>query len=441
MWKRMNMIMPKLVHRKYKQLPELQLSISSDMILIQSFYHEKTKLYAQKHGIGYCVSKEKYKSINTALQTARYVFYVGDNYVTDSSKDIRRIVQQAGDVDLILSDKKKPCTDILIFRKSEFSTYKLQQLYWDGDCKILDQIYTTYTPPIYDSNTPIFLCGITIYDKGVFNFFRGKKCSVYPWVDIAGFEEIPRHIPYLEPVYGCIPKYIFQTMETTLLPKDMASAMGKWKTMNPEYKHIYFDGLQCRQFIALHFPNVLNSYDKLLPGAFKADLWRYCILYKYGGVYADSRTVPLLRLKNIINSSDRFIVPRDPINTFLWQGFMCSVPGHPVLKAIITSICNMCKANTYGDCPLDITGPMRLGRIVNRYLYRYEHSSFKIETVRNVKIVDIKNLKGNHIMVNGRKAIRTKYIVDDKLFLQLSGKEKYNESWFKGRLYKCINEE
>ena len=44
----------------------------------------------------------------------------------------------------------------------------------------------------------------------------------------------------------------------------------------------------CREFIKNNFDlDILNAYDILKPGAFKADLWRCCILYIYGGIYLD----------------------------------------------------------------------------------------------------------------------------------------------------------
>ncbi len=52
--------------------------------------------------------------------------------------------------------------------------------------------------------------------------------------------------------------------------------------------HYLFCDSDCRSFIAREYPpDVLMAYDRLIPTAFKADLWRYCVLYKYGGVYLD----------------------------------------------------------------------------------------------------------------------------------------------------------
>ena len=33
--------------------------------------------------------------------------------------------------------------------------------------------------------------------------------------------------------------------------------------------------------------DVLYAYDSLIPSSYKSDLFRYCILYKYGGIYLD----------------------------------------------------------------------------------------------------------------------------------------------------------
>ena len=52
--------------------------------------------------------------------------------------------------------------------------------------------------------------------------------------------------------------------------------------------HYLFHDQDCRAFIESEYPpDVLMAYDRLIPTAFKADLWRYCVLYKYGGAYLD----------------------------------------------------------------------------------------------------------------------------------------------------------
>ena len=89
-----------------------------------------------------------------------------------------------------------------------------------------------------------------------------------------------------------IPKIIHQTFETTHKPVGMAKACESWKVNNPDYKYIFYDAQQRIDFIKQNFQRpVLTAYSDIIPGAFKADLFRYCVLYIKGGIYADSDTI------------------------------------------------------------------------------------------------------------------------------------------------------
>ena len=89
-----------------------------------------------------------------------------------------------------------------------------------------------------------------------------------------------------------IPRNIFQTWETKNILPDFLSITQTWRDKNPNYAYFLYDDNDRILFIKKHFDiNVYNAYSRIIPGAFKADLWRYCILYIYGGVYADIDTI------------------------------------------------------------------------------------------------------------------------------------------------------
>jgi hypothetical protein len=107
-----------------------------------------------------------------------------------------------------------------------------------------------------------------------------------------------------------------------------------------------------------------DAFEKVIPWAYKADLWRYAILWKYGGVYLDHECVPNEQLSEIVNRFQKdgtFHVCDDSgaaggIKKKLWQGFLISDAGNPILlTALKISIKNI-KEEVYNH-PLDITGP------------------------------------------------------------------------------------
>jgi mannosyltransferase OCH1-like enzyme len=74
-----------------------------------------------------------------------------------------------------------------------------------------------------------------------------------------------------------IPRNLFQTWEISELTPEMNLLTSSWKIHNPNYAYFLFNNDERKQFIKKNFnENVYNAYCKIVPGAFKADLWRYC---------------------------------------------------------------------------------------------------------------------------------------------------------------------
>jgi mannosyltransferase OCH1-like enzyme len=177
-----------------------------------------------------------------------------------------------------------------------------------------------------------------------------------------------------------IPRVIYQTFETYDVPDGMFKSINSWLDINPEYEHYFFNEEDRIDFIENNFDSrVLNSYLRLIPGAFRADLWRCCVLYEKGGVYVDSDMICLKSLNELIKDVDTFITCRDdPMSSkFLANGFIASVPKHPFLKKIIDNIVDNVE-NLRVKYYLDISGPGLLGKSVNEMCGRNEHGEFEL---------------------------------------------------------------
>ena len=155
-----------------------------------------------------------------------------------------------------------------------------------------------------------------------------------------------------------------------------------WTNNNPNYAYFLHDDEDCENFIKKNFDdNVYNAYCRIIPGAFKADLWRYCILYIYGGIYCDIDTVCFNSIDLFLDEDIEFITIID-INFWikekynLFNTFIASVPKHPILLECINRIVFNVENNIIPQSDLDFSGPGVLGRSTNTYLNLPEENSF-----------------------------------------------------------------
>jgi mannosyltransferase OCH1-like enzyme len=161
-----------------------------------------------------------------------------------------------------------------------------------------------------------------------------------------------------------IPANIFQTWHTKVLPPLMLNAILLIKQSNPNFQHYLFDINDCRNFIKQHFDSkVLKAYDKLVPLAYKADLWRYCVLYINGGIYLDVKYVPIngFKLANLL-SKEHFVLDLD--KNGIYNALMVTKPGNKLLLNAINNIVENVEKNFYGSNYLEPTGPKLLWKII-----------------------------------------------------------------------------
>lgn len=235
-----------------------------------------------------------------------------------------------------------------------------------------------------------------------------------------------------------IPKIIVQTNEKTKVPENMAKSMNEIINSNPEYEYFYFDDEDARLYLRNNFPqNVLAAYDKVKPGAYKADLFRYCYLYKNGGVYMDTGFVPTSSLKDLITPNDEFISPEDDNTGGIFNAFICCTPRHPIIReAMLKSIDNI-ERSLYRRHPLDITGPAVLGTAFEKIVKakpladKFYGHGIRLITYKRTEACT----SAGEISYNGRKLLSTKYegYYIDRIWYNTN--EHYSEMWHSKRVY------
>ena len=156
-----------------------------------------------------------------------------------------------------------------------------------------------------------------------------------------------------------IPNYIYQTWKNVEIQNnsdDIQSIINN----NKSFSYKLYNDEMCIKFIKENFDdNLINTYLQLNNQVTRADLWRYCILYKYGGVYIDIDCNCQESFGNLLNNY--MVIPmisltnRSTLNKVLnkskvFQGFIMTAAGNPILYKCIQQIVSN----------------------VNNYLYKYE---------------------------------------------------------------------
>mmetsp|Transcript_13751 Transcript_13751/g.18845 ORF Transcript_13751/g.18845 Transcript_13751/m.18845 type:complete len:94 (-) Transcript_13751:532-813(-) len=93
----------------------------------------------------------------------------------------------------------------------------------------------------------------------------------------------------------------------------MSRLIESWRQSGWEYR--FYDDEAASTFIATHFPHeVLEAYNAIKPGAFKADLFRYCTLLINGGIYADMDILLEANLDAAVSGDVGFMSPVDEVS-------------------------------------------------------------------------------------------------------------------------------
>ena len=158
-----------------------------------------------------------------------------------------------------------------------------------------------------------------------------------------------------------------------------------WMDMNHNLCMVWYDNYDCDRFMRKMEPRIWNCYQKLNVGAFKADLFRLCILYQNGGIYTDAHTTPYISIREMMRGCTKkgqqhmFISALDckSAGSGIHNGFIISSPEHPFIKECIHMIVTNVETDNYTDHILGITGPKCLARAINSVLNREKNELFR----------------------------------------------------------------
>jgi hypothetical protein len=215
--------------------------------------------------------------------------------------------------------------------------------------------------------------------------------------------------------------------------------------MNPEYEYKFFDDNDARKFISDNFKenildeslnsnldkkdeessekkylisDILIAHDMLIPGSYRADLFRYCYLYINGGCYIDCKMIMKKSLNKIINKDDSLIVCLEDYK--FYNGLIFTEKNSKLIYNCIKDCVSNILNNQDSNNPYNVTG----NYVFYNNLSSGENISKKlIKKEKSVYFVNETNLLEENIL------FRTEYkdyILDDNNnFRSLWNNKKY----------------
>lgn len=155
-----------------------------------------------------------------------------------------------------------------------------------------------------------------------------------------------------------IPKVIYQTFKTCELPWLTKWHIKRFRRKNPEYSYEFYDDERINKFFQEEFDESINmAYQKLNIGAAKADMFRYALLYKKGGIYLDIDSSINKRLDDFIKPQDSAVLTLEGDPKFFAQWALIYEAGHPFLKRTLELVVENINQNKYPNSVHEMTGP------------------------------------------------------------------------------------
>ena len=237
---------------------------------------------------------------------------------------------------------------------------------------------------------------------------------------------------------GKIPKVIYQTWKHLDIIKH--PNIQNIINTNSEYQYKLFNDEMCVDYMKNNFKgDIYNAYLQLNNPVARADFWRYCILYKEGGIYLDIDCSSIAPFKEFIFTNTIMLIPfinynlNNTMPNFnqiikqklhenqVFQGFLGSVPNNPIFKKCIEMIMNNLDLYIHKNNVLELTGINLFYRAFNSYHGQLLTKYYQNELMIGSKIIQYGLYKNSNIYFNNRLVIKTQQKIPFKSNILCSG--------------------
>lgn len=203
-------------------------------------------------------------------------------------------------------------------------------------------------------------------------YIKNKSCDTFIY-------SIPKSLEIAIPVSNIIPKKLLQTyISKEKVPQKVFDNIQQFAS---DYEYTFFSNKEQYEFIKDNYDSsILDAYNNLQNLAHKSDVFRYCYLYKYGGVYLDIKIELIKPLNQIFNNNYVYTV-LSSVGGTICQGIIATPPKNKIFLKLIDYAKTLSKNIAYSTFTRDFynkvsddTGNtlvpgVNIGKSLSYYLY------------------------------------------------------------------------
>ena len=174
-----------------------------------------------------------------------------------------------------------------------------------------------------------------------------------------------------------IPKLLHQTYKNNDIPDLYKYCASELRILHPDYEYCFYTDAKMMEIMETEFPDYIEEFNRLPRMIMKIDMFRYFLMYKYGGIYAD---MDYLFMNSFPYPTAKIVLPasreENGVITRLGNCVFASEAGHPFWKTLMDTLFLFDRAalNHDDDAIVDGhpqgTGPVFVTEMWKRYADR-----------------------------------------------------------------------
>lgn len=137
-----------------------------------------------------------------------------------------------------------------------------------------------------------------------------------------------------------IPKIIHQTYKNHNLPETYKTCQTEIKRLHPDFEYRFYTDEDMDRLMKTEFSEYYDKFNELPRMIMKIDMFRYFLMYKYGGLYTD---MDYLMFNYFDMLNENVVIPCNREDDYgnpicLGNCIFASEPNHPYWKSLMDTL-------------------------------------------------------------------------------------------------------